>query len=511
MKTKCISRQRFARLNLFRIQLLLVANKNYLHSISILPIVVVYFSTLLLADQQAPRLIIDTKSFVIHTDQHHAPGDTGQHWGSFIDDGIGGGARAQAYNGWWTSGGGQQQTTSARSTRWQPRDWLQSDESGKTTTRLRTKPKCSNGRQQQQQQLSPSASKYRAQVLITKTNAKPLLVRPKAQLFARSAPPTNGIIVKGAPINGDDFVEPFGSAPPLGTVGRDKPTGKCALILQRTFVRRVANELDGGTASLATNHQHQEDQQADLVEPTGQLERVCITYDDVNRAIGEAKKRRKLEPNEPKLATAIKSIEPEPPFISQLGELNQEVTKILADEYDLSADEILNGLPLIDMSRTDFWSLCPLMVKPIQCDPTGRFRAFTGHCNNLKNPSWGAAQTPFVRFLAPRHPDGIEQDRVSVVDGSALPAARLVSSTIHRDFDQPSGELSLLIMVWGQVIDHDVALAAPPRGKWAPNGTTLGGRPVCVCLTCLTGRLGANLHANYWAYEQPGATGAIYD
>lgn len=238
---------------------------------------------------------------------------------------------------------------------------------------------------------------------------------------------------------------------------------KCALILQRTYVKKVIpSKLISDNDHDSDNNNDLNDKESSQLQPTGKQERVCMTYEDVNKAIAKAKQQRGFTsvPNE-----EINSIEPSPPVIAELGELNQEVTRILSQKFDLSADEILSGLPLIDMSRTDFWSICPLMVKPVLCDPTGRFRSFTGHCNNLNNPAWGAAQTPFVRYLAPAHPDGIHLDRVSALDGSELPSPRLITSTIHRDHDQPSGDLSLLIMVWGQIIDHDVALAAPPRGK----------------------------------------------
>lgn len=234
---------------------------------------------------------------------------------------------------------------------------------------------------------------------------------------------------------------------------------KCALILQRTYVRRVYPKNPDVHESNADDGQDTEG-----VEPTGKQERVCISYEEINQAIADAKQKRKfVEGSLPE--SEIESIEPSLPVVAQIGELNQEVTKLLALKFDLSTDEILNGLPLIDMSRTDFWPICPLMVRPIQCDPTGRFRAFTGHCNNLANPTWGAAQTPFVRFVAPQHPDGVQAERASVKDGSPLPSPRLVTSMVHRDHDQPSSDLSLMIMVWGQIIDHDVALAAPPRGK----------------------------------------------
>lgn len=236
---------------------------------------------------------------------------------------------------------------------------------------------------------------------------------------------------------------------------------KCALILQRTYVRRRTDNsefYDSGQAGIS-NRQKEDPQ---FFHVTDKKERICITYSQLNQAIAEAKKKRKFVsiPDE-----QVSSIEPKVPIVSELGELSQEVTKILAKNFDLSVDEIQKGLPMIDMSRTDFWQICPLMVRPVECDPLGRFRSFTGHCNNLKNPTWGAAQTPFVRFLDPQHPDGIQAERRSALDDSPLPSPRLVTSIIHRDQDQPSGDLSLLIMSWGQIIDHDLALAAPPRDE----------------------------------------------
>ena len=101
--------------------------------------------------------------------------------------------------------------------------------------------------------------------------------------------------------------------------------------------------------------------------------------------------------------------------MAAIGEVSMATTQILADQFDLSNDELLNGLPLIDMSKTKFWSICPLLVKQdIKCE-LSRFRTQTGHCNNLKHPTWGAAMTPFARYLPPVHPDGIWIPRKSIV------------------------------------------------------------------------------------------------
>lgn len=116
------------------------------------------------------------------------------------------------------------------------------------------------------------------------------------------------------------------------------------------------------------------------------------------------------------------------------------------------------------MSRTVFWEHCPLTFKPIPCTAT-RYRTYTAHCNNLKHPNWGATNTPYVRYLPPVYSDGIQGPRESVIKGAELPNVRLVTSIVHNDHDHPGGELTILIMSWGQFIDHDLALAAPPRGK----------------------------------------------
>ncbi|XP_015784100.1 peroxidase [Tetranychus urticae] len=235
-------------------------------------------------------------------------------------------------------------------------------------------------------------------------------------------------------------------------------SSECALILQRTYVVNLPSEstrspLFAGFLSVIK-------QPAQFTPvPTGKQEELCIRYVDVETAIQEAKYRRNyIRPN------GLNSLEPLPPIISQTAELALEVTRVLATQFKLSPDEILNGLPLIDLSRTTLWEECPAHVKPIPCT-IERYRTFTGHCNNLKTPSWGVTFTPFVRYLPPVYSNGIDGYRVSVVDGSPLPSARMVTATVHRDVDRPDSDLTILIMSWGQFIDHDLTLAAPPRDE----------------------------------------------
>ncbi|XP_013779764.1 peroxidasin homolog [Limulus polyphemus] len=239
----------------------------------------------------------------------------------------------------------------------------------------------------------------------------------------------------------------------VSTFDRDygSKSNECALIFKRTsgnlLGRTPARTYDGFLNFLKPGPFRS----TDLVEDT------CIRYIDVNRALAEAKRQRGY--TQP---STINSLEPLPPHIDKTAELVLTTTRILARQFQLSPDEIVNGLPMIDTSRTDIWEVCPAHVKPMPCT-TERYRTYTGVCNNVHHTSWGSTHTPFVRQLPPVYKDGISEPRVSVVDGSPLPPARMVSAYIHRDYDYPSSDLSVLLMSWGQFIDHDMTLAAPPR------------------------------------------------
>ncbi|KAJ6648728.1 Peroxidase [Pseudolycoriella hygida] len=54
-----------------------------------------------------------------------------------------------------------------------------------------------------------------------------------------------------------------------------------------------------------------------------------------------------------------------------------------------------------------------------------KYRSIDGRGNNLKNPNWGASNTPFSRFGSKNYEDGIYEIKKSVT-GSDLPTARLI-------------------------------------------------------------------------------------
>ncbi|XP_022255822.1 peroxidasin homolog [Limulus polyphemus] len=193
----------------------------------------------------------------------------------------------------------------------------------------------------------------------------------------------------------------------------------CGLILRRTYTDGLRKSLSppyGGFFNLL---------KPGPIHYDGPVEEVCIRYTDVNLALAEAKRRK--------------------------------------GSFKLTREEIMNGLPMIDTSRTDIWNICPAHVKPVPCT-VERHRTYTGICNNVQHSSWGTTHTQFVRFLPPAYADGISAPRISVT-GGPLPPARVISTYIHPDVDFPSGELSVLVMSWGQFIDHDMTLAAVPRDE----------------------------------------------
>ena len=88
--------------------------------------------------------------------------------------------------------------------------------------------------------------------------------------------------------------------------------------------------------------------------------------------------------------------------------------------------------------------------------PTTDFRPITGVGNNLTHPTWGTAQTQFLRNTTVGYADGI-----AAPDGVGLPSARLISNLIATQgaLDLPSQRgLTSFVFVWGQFIDHDLDL-----------------------------------------------------
>ncbi|XKL68847.1 hypothetical protein PGB90_006616 [Kerria lacca] len=179
----------------------------------------------------------------------------------------------------------------------------------------------------------------------------------------------------------------------------------------------------------------------------------CITYDAINQAYTEARKRIHI---------------PQPPTngewtgydIAPIGELLLDISIQLTKNYGLTYEEVEKGLPRIDTSRTLIREVCPAYLANVECRP-GKYRRYDGLCNNVKHPTWGATNTPFTRMVGPLFADGINSPRISV-QGTPLPPARIVSRTMHPDEGYHEHAATIMIIAFGQFMDHDLTLMGTP-------------------------------------------------
>lgn len=129
-------------------------------------------------------------------------------------------------------------------------------------------------------------------------------------------------------------------------------------------------------------------------------------------------------------------------------------------------------LPEIDFSQTDLASRCP--GDPVCPREAGqlRYRSYDGSCNNLVHTGWGKSNTPYTRILPPDYEDGVGELRKTGVTGVVLPNPRTVSLATIRWSEKPDARTTVMLMQWGQFIDHDLSLAATTP-MFTPQGTNI--------------------------------------
>ncbi|XP_047507220.1 heme peroxidase 2 [Pieris napi] len=98
------------------------------------------------------------------------------------------------------------------------------------------------------------------------------------------------------------------------------------------------------------------------------------------------------------------------------------------------------------------------------CDATSPFRTYTGHCNNLRNPSLGKSLTTFARLLPPVYEDGVSRPRINTVTGTPLPSPRTVSTVIHPDISNLHTRYTLMVMQFAQIVDHELTMTPIHKG-----------------------------------------------
>ncbi|XP_045123660.1 uncharacterized protein LOC123511596 isoform X2 [Portunus trituberculatus] len=127
--------------------------------------------------------------------------------------------------------------------------------------------------------------------------------------------------------------------------------------------------------------------------------------------------------------------------------------------------DLMEVLPNIDVSDImEIPSVFECDDQTLPCDHTSRFRTATGWCNNLNFPSFGKSFRAKSRLLRPSYEDGLSKPRVTSVTGKDLPSPRLISTNMHNDVSAPHVRYTLMVMQWGQFIDHDIIFTPINKG-----------------------------------------------
>ena len=139
----------------------------------------------------------------------------------------------------------------------------------------------------------------------------------------------------------------------------------------------------------------------------------------------------------------------------------EEMLHVSSSDSDLSGQLLLADTDA-DLALGELFDQC--IVAEGECDSRSRFRSFTGQCNNLLFPATGATLTKLGRLLPSEYEDDVSAPRSRSLSGMPLPNPRTVSSLIHENMNTADEKHTLMVMQWGQFIDHDLALTPQYRG-----------------------------------------------
>jgi peroxidase len=163
--------------------------------------------------------------------------------------------------------------------------------------------------------------------------------------------------------------------------------------------------------------------------------------------------------------------------LESVQEIFEEATRILAERFSLSPDQIMFALTQSDLKsilQGNRVQGCESQFNVTRCRQADRYRSFDGTCNNLQHPSWGMAGVCFERLVDPAYADGISERRVAM-SGNPLPAPRRISLELHSHNDNPTDYVTHMFMAYGQFLDHDISLTPQSQGT---NGELLECCPV---------------------------------
>ncbi|OWF39452.1 peroxidase-like [Mizuhopecten yessoensis] len=156
--------------------------------------------------------------------------------------------------------------------------------------------------------------------------------------------------------------------------------------------------------------------------------------------------------------------------LEELAYISLEATKKLERSSNVSISTIRSSKTWLKIWKTLIHAYCD--KTKITCDPNALYRSANGSCNNLHHPTWGMAFTPQLRFLPPTYDDWIDLPRTKCHSGRTLPSARKISNTMFCEHDKLriAKNHTIMVMAWGQFIDHDVIFTPLFKGA---NGSAI--------------------------------------
>ncbi|XP_077991654.1 peroxidasin homolog [Glandiceps talaboti] len=145
--------------------------------------------------------------------------------------------------------------------------------------------------------------------------------------------------------------------------------------------------------------------------------------------------------------------------VAKADEIFETILKVLED-HNLLTPELIKKLMEV--------SGCSDFLKGISCDDAcmcshAKYRTADGTCNNINNPTQGAAKTPFARLLHSIYEDGFSEpvgwNPNQLYNGHPKPSPRLVSTEVGSTTSiTEHPQLSNFVMLMGQFLDHDIDL-----------------------------------------------------
>ncbi|KAK7080273.1 hypothetical protein SK128_017771, partial [Halocaridina rubra] len=215
------------------------------------------------------------------------------------------------------------------------------------------------------------------------------------------------------------------------------------------------------------------------------------TANDVNEALQEGSKQQKsaskieddLDSKNLTIArgtpsykhqVGFKKTDPLATQMAKQGYLMDQASADMKNRTNMTREDSTFDLQWVgDLSHTPYCDKALQRPMPSPCNAKARYRSVDGSCNNLEHPLWGASFTPFRRAMPPHYEDGVMSLR-QAKDGGDLPSPRVVSNTVHTSTPAESRSYTILLMSWGQFIDHDITATALAKGK---NGSSI---PCCI-------------------------------